>query len=102
LVQPLPEIPSVQETTPVVEIIDRLDAEHLERITVLSPAGAVSGIIDRGDVVRALAKKMNMLIADVDIRRIKEEGSYPPNLKLDAIARSILSDPATDQQNASR
>ncbi|MGB7414117.1 MAG: site-2 protease family protein [Thermosynechococcaceae cyanobacterium] len=100
LVQPLQEIPSVKEATPVVDIINRLDAEHLERITVLSPAGAVAGVIDRGDVVRALAKKMNMLIADADIRRIKEEGSYPPNLKLDAIARSILSDPAAAQATA--
>jgi Zn-dependent protease len=95
LVQPLSEIPTVKETTPMIEVIEQLDAETLERITVLSPAGSVAGIIDRGDVVRALATKMNLLIADVDIQRIKDEGSYPPNLKLDAIARSILSDLAT-------
>ncbi len=100
VVQPLLVIPSVKETTPMLEIIDRLDAEALPRITVLSPAGAVAGVIDRGDLVRALATKMNLRIADVDIRRIKEEGCYPPNLKLDAIARSILSDPAAAQATA--
>ncbi|PZD75092.1 Putative zinc metalloprotease Rip3 [Acaryochloris thomasi RCC1774] len=97
LVQPLQEIPSVKETTSMVEVIDQLDAEVLQRVTVLSPAGAVAGVIDRGDVVRALAKKMNLMIADADIQRIKDEGSYPPNLKLDAIARSILSDATPPQ-----
>lgn len=97
IVQPLTAIPTVTEKTPMIDLIDRLETEHLQRITVLSPAGAVAGIIDRGDVVRALAKKLNMMIADVDIRRIKEEGSYPPNLKLDAIARSILNVPPVQQ-----
>ncbi len=96
LVQPLQEIPTVKETTPMVEVIDRLDAEVLPRITVLSPAGGVAGIIDRGDVVRALAQKMKLMIADVDIQRIKDEGSYPPNLKLNEIARNILSDASSE------
>jgi hypothetical protein len=40
-------------STTLVEVINQL--EQLPRITVLS-AGAVAGLIDRGDIVRALVK----------------------------------------------
>ncbi|WP_414563717.1 MULTISPECIES: site-2 protease family protein [unclassified Anabaena] len=88
LVHPLTEIPTVAESTPLAEVINKLENEQLARITVLSPAGAVAGIIDRGDIVRALAEKLNLRITDAEIQRIKEDGSYPPGLQLGVIAKS--------------
>jgi hypothetical protein len=38
--------------------------------------------------VRALAKKLNLPITDAEIKRVKEEGSYPPSLQLQAIAKA--------------
>lgn len=86
ILHPLTEIPTVTESTSLVEVINQL--EQLPRITVLSPAGAVAGLIDRGDVVRTLAQKLNLRITDAEIKRVKEEGSYPPGLELGAIAKS--------------
>ena len=88
MVRPLDEIPTVEESTNLVEIITRLETEGLQRVTVLSPAGAVAGLIDRGDILRSLAQKLNLRIADADIKRVKEEGSYPPGLQLGTIAKS--------------
>ncbi len=65
-----------------------METKQLNRITVLSPAGTVAGIIDRGDVVRAVASKLNLLITEVEIKRVKAEGTYPPSLQLQAIAKS--------------
>lgn len=90
IIHPLTEIPTVSETASLVEVIRRMEAEQLPRITVLSPAGAVAGVIDRGDVVRALAERLNLLIPDEAIRRIKDEGSYPPGLPLGTIAQSAM------------
>jgi Zn-dependent protease/CBS domain-containing protein len=90
LAHPLTEIPSVQEKTPLVEIINRLEQMEDRRITVLSPAGAVAGIIDRGDIVKAVAAKQNLTLPDLEIRRIKAEGTYPSYLQLAAIAKGIL------------
>lgn len=90
LVHSLEEITTVAETTPLIEVIQQLEEQYLERITVLSPAGAVAGTIDRGDVVQVLAQDLNLKISDTDIRRIKEEGSYPPGLQLQAIAKTDL------------
>ena len=88
IVHPLTEIPTVAESTSFVEVINKLENEQLPRITVLSPAGSVSGIIDRGDIVQAVAQKLNLRITDAEIKRIKESGSYPPSLQLGAIAKS--------------
>ena len=88
IVHPLTEIATVTESTPLVEVIKQLESDQLPRITVLSPAGAVAGLIDRGDIVRALAQKLNLKITDAEIKRVKEEGSFPPGLNLGAIAKS--------------
>jgi Zn-dependent protease len=90
IAHPLDEIPAVRETTPITEVIDRLEVEKLRRITVLSPAGAVAGVVDRGDIVRALAIKSNLPISEMVIKRIKEEGAYPPGFQLAAIAKSAI------------
>lgn len=87
IVKPLPEINHVEEKTLLVDVINRLETDNLPRITVLSPAGAVAGLIDRGDVVRALAQKLNVAIPEAQIKRIKEEGSYPPGLQIAALAQ---------------
>jgi CBS domain-containing protein len=88
IVQPLGDIPTVIETTPLVDVIQLMESQQLRRVTVLSPAGAVAGIIDRGDVVQALGQKMNLRLPEAFIKQIKEEGSYPPGLQLGAIAQA--------------
>ena len=92
VVQSLQKIPTVRQNTPITEVIERLESERLSQITVLSPADAVAGIIDRGDTVKALANKLNLPISEDEIRRIKEEGSYPSSLQLPAIARTVMAD----------
>ena len=88
----LNEIPTVEESTSLVEVITKLEKEKLQRLTVLSPAGAIAGLVDRGDILRSLASKLNLRIGDADIKRVKEEGSYPPGLQLGMIAKSTLED----------
>lgn len=98
LVHPLSEIMTVEQTTPLTEVIKLLENQHLPRITVLSPAGAVAGIIDRGDIVRALAEKLKLQFSDTDIKRIKEEGTYPPSLQLPAITQAIVEPSSADPE----
>jgi Zn-dependent protease/CBS domain-containing protein len=88
ILHPISAIPTINESTPLAEVINQLETQQLPRITVLSPAGAVAGVIDRGDIVRALSEKLNLPFSEVEIKRIKEEGSYPPGLQLQAIAKT--------------
>lgn len=89
IARPLPSVTHVRETTSLATVITALETQQLSRIVVLTPADAVAGVIDRGDIVRALGKKMNLSISDAVIQRIKDEGEYPPGLKLPALAKSL-------------
>lgn len=86
---PLTEIPAVTEKTPILQSILTLDTTDDQRITVLSPSGAVAGTLDRGDIVAAIARKNNYPISEAEIKRIKAEGNYPEYLKLSAVAKSL-------------
>lgn len=88
IVKPLTEIPHVVESTTLAEVINTMENGQLPWITVLSSAGAVAGIIDRGEIVRSLVQKLKLRISDAEIKRVKEEGSYPPGLQLGIIAKS--------------
>ncbi|PPS40355.1 site-2 protease family protein [Chroococcidiopsis sp. TS-821] len=88
IVRPLTEIPTVTETTSLADVINQLENQHLQQITVLSPAGAVAGLVDKGDILRTLAQKLKLRITDAEIKRVKEEGTYPPGLQLGAIAKA--------------
>ena len=90
IVKPLLTIPSVRESTPLTEVIDQLETQEIPRITVLTPADAVAGTLDRGDVVQAIAQRLGMKVPPAMIQRIKDEGQYPPGLQLPSIARSVM------------
>lgn len=92
IVIPLDQLPSVKENAPLGLVINHLQQHHLGFITVLSPAGTVSGVIDRSDVVRCLNTVLNLNLTDADLNRIKEEGKYPPGLPLALFAQSITAD----------
>jgi Zn-dependent protease len=87
IAKPLTEIPSVEEKTPLVEIINKLENIKDKFITVLTPAGAVSGTIDRANIVEFIAKKQNLAISSLEIKRIRDEGTYPIGLDLVTIAK---------------
>ena len=89
LLQPLSEMISVSEHTSLIETINLLEQHRQFQLAVLSPAGAIAGTVDRGDIVQAVADQLNILIPDAEIQRIKREGRYPSGLQLQAIARSV-------------
>ena len=88
IAKPLLTIPSLREQDPLTKAIDRLEALQVPRITVLSPADAVAGIIDRGEIVRAIADRLGLRVSPAIIQRIKEDGQYPPGLQLASLARA--------------
>lgn len=88
ILQPLSQIVTVPASANLVEVINRMESHQLWRLIVLSPVGGVAGVIDRGDLVRVVAKSLKDQISDAEIKRVKQEGFYPPRLPLNAIART--------------
>ncbi|MEL6780100.1 MAG: site-2 protease family protein [Cyanobacteria bacterium J06597_16] len=98
IARPLLEIPHVSEAMPLTEAITLMETKNINQLTVLTPADAVAGTLDRGEIVRALAKQLNFPIAESVIQKIKQEKAYPAGLQLGAIAQSIeqSKEPATE------
>ena len=92
IAHPLTTIATVRENTPLPEVIQRLESEQLSFITVLSPADSVAGVVDRGDIVRAVGSKLSLQIPAEEIQKIKEEGAFPAAFQLQAIAKAVLPD----------
>ncbi|AFY70216.1 peptidase M50 [Thalassoporum mexicanum PCC 7367] len=89
IVKPLQSLDVVDLSTKIPRVIDMLEQKELPYVTVLSPAGSVTGIVDRGDVIRALARRLNWRIPEAYIKRIKAEGKFPPELKLTEITSQL-------------
>lgn len=89
IAQPLDQIRSVTEQTPFPQLILDLEADGASFITVLTPSGAVAGVIDRGDIVRAVAKQLKLPIGEQSIQQIKDGEGYPPGLQLVDLARGL-------------
>ncbi|MEO0409930.1 MAG: site-2 protease family protein, partial [Cyanobacteria bacterium P01_A01_bin.135] len=92
IARPLEEIGAVQEQTPLSEVILTLESSDNAYITVLSPAGSVAGVIDRGDIVRTVAKQMKLPVPEASIQQIKDDQAYPPGLQLVTIAQGLTKD----------
>ena len=88
ILKPLEKTSTVSEKASLAEVINTMESGQLPRIIVLSPIGSVVGTIDRGDVVKVLAKHLKPTISEADIKRSKEENSYPQGLQLSAIAKT--------------
>ncbi|MGB3535076.1 MAG: site-2 protease family protein [Microcoleaceae cyanobacterium] len=87
IVQPLDQLVTVAEIASLLTVIKDLETHSANQITVLSPAGAVAGVIDRGDIIRAVAKSLNAIVPEAEIQRVKSEGRYPPGWPLVEIAK---------------
>ncbi|MDX1976690.1 MAG: site-2 protease family protein [Pseudanabaenaceae cyanobacterium bins.68] len=92
LVQPIGELTSVELRDDLAKVIDLLETQELRHITVLSQVGAVAGLIDRGDIIRALARKLQWRVPDPFIQQVKHDGRFPPNFPLWELSRSLLAD----------
>jgi Zn-dependent protease len=88
ILKPLEKTPTVSEKASLAEVISTMECRQLPRIIVLSPIGSVVGTIDRGDVMKVLAKHLKPSISDTEIKRCKAENSYPQGLQLSAIAKT--------------
>ena len=86
---PLLSIPHVYESTPLADIIHQLDIEELSHVTVLSPADAVAGVIDRTDITRLVAQQLNLPLSPETVQYIQDTQHYPPGLQLSQIAKTI-------------
>lgn len=92
IAHPLEELVTVRENTNLLNSISVMESHKLRDLMVLTPADAIAGIVDRGDMVQTVAEKMGMSVPKAEIDRIKAEGKYPSGFPLHNIASNTTSD----------
>jgi CBS domain-containing protein len=89
IAKPLASIDAVELQTKIPTVVNLLEEKQIRYITVLSQVGSVAGIVDRGDVIRALARKLNWRIPETYIQQVKSEGKFPPEFRLAEICAQL-------------
>ncbi len=90
IVTPMQKVDGLPLKAPLKEAIDLLSAkESLRHLTIFSPVGSVAGVVDRGDAIRAIARKLNWPLPESFIQKIKAEGQFPPDFRLAEISAQL-------------
>jgi len=89
LITPLDEIDTVDIKTQISTVIKLLEQKQLLYVIVRSPVGSVAGVIDHGDVIKALDSKLLWRIPAEYIKQIKSDGKFPPNFRLAEICEQL-------------
>jgi Zn-dependent protease/predicted transcriptional regulator len=89
LITPLDEIETVNLKARISTVVNLLEEKQLLYVIVRSSVGSVAGIIDRGDVIKALDNKLSWRIPSEYIKQIKADGKFPPNFRLVEICQQL-------------
>ena len=85
------EIDTVDLKAPISTVIQLLEQKQLRYMIVRSPVGSVAGVIDRGDIIKALDSRLLWRIPSEYVKQIKAEGKFPPNFRLVEICEQLNS-----------
>lgn len=89
LIKPFDEIDTVDLKAQIFTVVNLLAQKQLRYVIVRSPVGSVAGVIDRGDVIKALDSKLNWRIPSEYVKQIKADGKFPANFRLVEICEQL-------------
>jgi Zn-dependent protease/CBS domain-containing protein len=89
LANPLDEVDTVELKTKLADVINLLEEKQLKYLIVRSPVGSVAGVIDHGDIIKALDSHLLWRIPSEYIKQIKSDGKFPPNFRLSELCKQL-------------
>ncbi|MFN7761117.1 MAG: site-2 protease family protein [Pseudanabaena sp.] len=89
LVTTLDDIDTVELKTPISTVVNLLEQKQLRYVIVRSPVGSVAGVIDHGDIIKALDSKLLWRIPSEYVKQIKADGKFPANFRLVEICEQL-------------
>ncbi|MFN3926589.1 MAG: site-2 protease family protein [Pseudanabaenaceae cyanobacterium] len=90
IVKPIGELATADLNQNLAWAINTLESNQLRSLTVLSPVGSIAGVIDRGDILMALARKLKWVVPESFVKQIKEEGRFPADFRIAEISAQLL------------
>ena len=89
MVKPLDEIDTVQLQAKLTDIVNLLEQKQLRYVIVRSPVGSVAGVIDHGDIIKALSNRLIWRLPSEYFKQVKSEGKFPSNFRLGEICDQL-------------
>jgi Zn-dependent protease/CBS domain-containing protein len=89
LVKPFDEIDTVDLKAQISTVVKLLEQKQLRYVIVRSPVGSVAGVIDHGDIIKALDSKLLWRIPSEYVKQIKADGKFPANFRLVEICEQL-------------
>ncbi|MGK7911400.1 MAG: site-2 protease family protein [Synechococcus sp.] len=83
IVTPMDQLTGVTEDSVIPKAIDILKQDRVQWIPVFSPTGAVSGTIDKGDVVKSLGERLGINIPPDLLQKVRETNEFPAGFPID-------------------
>ncbi len=81
IVTPMTELEGVSEQAPITQVAQLLQIRR--RVPVLTAAGAIAGLIDKGDIIDSIGQKLGITVAPEVLAQIRERNEFPPGFPLD-------------------
>ncbi len=91
------QLATVNLDSNLVEIVQCLEKEQTRYLLVMSPVGSVAGVIDRGDVLRALGNRMMWRFPESYLQKVKAGLQFPAEIPLKEMCNAIA--PVASEQN---
>ncbi len=82
ILRPMTDLQGVREDAPLKQAVLLMQHNQATQIPVFTPTGAIAGLIDKGDVVSALGKKMGLKVPVELLQQIRSREDFPPGLKI--------------------
>lgn len=89
---PFADMPSVRESSSLADVIQALDRHQLNYITVLSPADAVSGVINRRFITLCMMEQLKISFTSDELDSADDICGYPLSLPLSELAQTLRHD----------
>jgi len=98
IVKPTRDLDTADLHQSLAEIIHTLETKQIRSLTILSPVGSIAGVVDRGDVLVALARKLRWSIPESFLQEIKRQAKFPPEFRLAEISAQLVALQAKQEQ----
>ncbi|WP_017327622.1 site-2 protease family protein [Synechococcus sp. PCC 7336] len=83
ILTPMDQLEGIAEEASIPEVIRLMRNGDRARVPVLSPTGAIAGLIDKGDIVRSLGERLGIAISPELVQRVREENKFPAGFPVD-------------------
>lgn len=93
IVIPMDEVNGLAEDDPIERVAASMARTQRRAIPILTPTGAIAGLIDKGDIVQGVGRQLGIDVSPDIVQRIRDSNQFPPGFPIaDEIETALAPD----------